>query len=148
MSAKPNESRTMSTSTSSRSPRSRSGRPGRGGASGADDGPRAKFSQLLPYLAEHKPVLAVVIGLSILAAGASLIQPLLVSQVIARVQAGDTLDNLVWALVALVVISGLLGGFQHYLLQRTGKCCALRPPTVGAPDASPADQRIRHPPHR
>jgi ABC-type multidrug transport system fused ATPase/permease subunit len=114
----------MSSNTSSRSPRSRSGRPG-GGRSGADDGPRAKFSQLLPYLAEHKPVLGVVIGLSILAAGASLLQPLLVSQVIARVQAGDTLDNLVWALVALVVISGLLGGFQHYLLQRTGTSVVL-----------------------
>jgi ABC-type multidrug transport system fused ATPase/permease subunit len=115
----------MSTSTSSRPPRSRSGRPGRGGRSGADDGPRAKFSQLLPYLSEHKPVLGVVIGLSILAAGASLLQPLLVSQVIARVQAGDTLDNLVWALVALVVVSGLLGGFQHYLLQRTGTSVVL-----------------------
>jgi ABC-type multidrug transport system fused ATPase/permease subunit len=115
----------MSTSTSSRPPRSRSGRPGRGGRSGANDGPRAKFSQLLPYLSEHKPVLGVVIGLSILAAGASLLQPLLVSQVIARVQAGDTLDNLVWALVALVVVSGLLGGFQHYLLQRTGTSVVL-----------------------
>jgi ABC-type multidrug transport system fused ATPase/permease subunit len=115
----------MSTSTSSRPPRSRSGRPGRGGRSGADDGPRAKFSQLLPYLSEHKPVLGVVIGLSILAAGASLLQPLLVSQVIGRVQAGDTLDNLVWALVALVVVSGLLGGFQHYLLQRTGTSVVL-----------------------
>jgi ABC-type multidrug transport system fused ATPase/permease subunit len=122
-----NESRTMSTSTSSRPPRSRSGRPGRGGRDGrgTDDGPRAKFSQLLPYLAEHKPVLGVVIGLSILAAGASLLQPLLVSQVIARVQAGDALDNLVWALVALVVASGLLGGFQHYLLQRTGTSVVL-----------------------
>ena len=117
----------MSTSTSSRPPRSRSGRPGRGGRDGrgADDGPRAKFSQLLPYLAEHKPVLGVVIGLSILAAGASLLQPLLVSQVIARVQAGDALDNLVWALVALVVVSGLLNGFQHYLLQRTGTSVVL-----------------------
>jgi ABC-type multidrug transport system fused ATPase/permease subunit len=115
----------MSTNTSSRSSRSRSGRPGRGGRSETEDGPRAKFSQLLPYLAEHKPVLAVVVGLSILAAGASLLQPLLVSQVIARVQAGDTLDNLVWALVALVVISGLLGGFQHYLLQRTGTSVVL-----------------------
>ena len=117
----------MSTSSSSRPPRSRSGRPGRGGRDGrgADDGPRAKFSQLLPYLAEHKPVLGVVIGLSILAAGASLLQPLLVSQVIARVQAGDALDNLVWALVALVVVSGLLNGFQHYLLQRTGTSVVL-----------------------
>jgi ABC-type multidrug transport system fused ATPase/permease subunit len=66
-----------------------------------------------------------VIVLSILGAGASLLQPLLVSQVIALVQEGDTLGSLVWALVALVVISALLGGFQHYLLQRTGTSVVL-----------------------
>ena len=109
----------MSTNTSARPSRSRRGAPGK------DDGPRAKFSQLLPYLAEHKPVLGVVVGLSILSAGASLLQPLLVSQVIAVVQKGDTLGSLVWALVALVVISGVLSGFQHYLLQRTGTSVVL-----------------------
>jgi ABC-type multidrug transport system fused ATPase/permease subunit len=112
----------MSTSTSSRP--ARPGR-GRGGRSGDEAGPRAKFSQLLPYLSEHKPVLAVVIVLSILGAAASLVQPLLVSQVIALVQAGDPLGTLVWALVALVVASGLLNGFQHYLLQRTGTSVVL-----------------------
>ena len=100
----------------------RSGRPSRSpfGAPKKDDGPRASFRQLLPYLAEHRGVLAVVIGLSILAAGASLAQPLLVSQVITVVQAGDPLGMLVWALIALVVASAVLSGFQHYLLQRTG----------------------------
>jgi ABC-type multidrug transport system fused ATPase/permease subunit len=109
----------MSTSTAPRrSPFSRK-------RAGDDTGPRAKFSQLLPYLAEHKPVLALVIVLSILGAGASLLQPLLVSQVIALVQDGDTLGSLVWALVALVIVSALLGGFQHYLLQRTGTSVVL-----------------------
>ncbi|NYF11620.1 ATP-binding cassette subfamily B protein [Leifsonia sp. AK011] len=100
----------------------RSGRPSRSpfGAPKKDDGPRASFRQLFPYLAEHRGVLAVVIGLSILAAGASLAQPLLVSQVITVVQAGDPLGMLVWALIALVVASAVLSGFQHYLLQRTG----------------------------
>jgi ABC-type multidrug transport system fused ATPase/permease subunit len=111
----------MSTSTSSRPARPSRGR----GRSGDEAGPRAKFSQLLPYLAEHKPVLAVVIVLSVLGAAASLVQPLLVSQVIALVQAGDPLGTLVWALVALVVASGLLNGFQHYLLQRTGTSVVL-----------------------
>jgi ATP-binding cassette subfamily B protein len=50
----------------------------------------------------------------------TLAQPLLVGQVITRVQAGDTLGLLVWAIVALVVASSLISGFQHYLLQRTG----------------------------
>jgi ATP-binding cassette subfamily B protein len=111
----------MTSTTTTREPRSRS--PfGRGTP---DDGPRAKFSQLLPYLAEHRRILAVVVGLSILAAAASLAQPLLVSQVITVVQAGKSLGILVWALVALVVISGVLSGFQHYLLQRTGTSVVL-----------------------
>ncbi|HEY5221494.1 MAG TPA: ABC transporter ATP-binding protein [Microbacteriaceae bacterium] len=88
-------------------------------------GPRAKFSQLLPYLFEHKGVLSVVVVLSVLGAAASLAQPLLVSQVISIVQAGNTLGGLVWALIALVIISGLISGYQHYLLQRTGEGVVL-----------------------
>ncbi|HEY0261226.1 MAG TPA: ABC transporter ATP-binding protein, partial [Lacisediminihabitans sp.] len=108
-------------STSTQTPRSRS--PfGRGKK---DDGPRASFRQLLPYLFEHKKILGVVVVLSLLGAGASLAQPLLVSQVIAFVQKGQTLGVLVWLLVGLVVLSGLLGGFQHYLLQRTGTSVVL-----------------------
>jgi len=113
----------MSTSTPSRP--ARSGGFGRGGRGAKDDGPRAKFSQLLPYLFEHKKVLAVVVALSVLAAGASLAQPLLVQEVVKKVQAGDALGNLVWVLVALVVLSALLNGFQHYLLQRTGTSVVL-----------------------
>ena len=85
-----------------------------------EEGPRARFSQLLPYLLEHNKVLAVVIGLSILGAGASLAQPLLVSQVITIVEKGDPLGTVVWLLVGLVVASAIISGFQHYLLQRTG----------------------------
>jgi ATP-binding cassette subfamily B protein len=106
----------MSTTTPAR--RSPFGRP-------QDDGPRARFTQLLPYLFEHKKILGVVIALSLLAAGASLGQPVLVQEVVKKVQAGDTLGNLVWALVALVVISAVLSGFQHYLLQRTGTSVVL-----------------------
>jgi len=89
------------------------------------EGPRASFSQLLPYLSEHKAVLSVVVVLSILGAAASLAQPLLVSQVITLVEAGDPLDNIVTALVALVVVSALISGYQHYLLQRTGEGVVL-----------------------
>ena len=41
------------------------------------------------------------------------------------VQAGDPLGWLVWALVGLVVIAGLISGFSHYLLQRTGEGVVL-----------------------
>ncbi|MFP7834102.1 ABC transporter ATP-binding protein [Marisediminicola sp. LYQ134] len=91
----------------------------------ADSGPRATFSQLLPYLFEHRRVLVFVIILSVLGAAASLAQPLLVSQVITIVEAGDSLQLIVWLLVALVVASGLISGFQHYLLQRTGEGVVL-----------------------
>jgi ABC-type multidrug transport system fused ATPase/permease subunit len=90
-----------------------------------DDGPRASFRQLLPYLTEHRGILIVVVALSLAGAGASLAQPLLVSQVIGLVQSGGGLGNLVWLLVALVVISGLISGVQHYLLQRTGTSVVL-----------------------
>ncbi|MFP3464356.1 ABC transporter ATP-binding protein [Leifsonia sp. SIMBA_070] len=90
-----------------------------------DAGPRARFSQLLPYLLEHKRVLSVVVVLSILGAAASLAQPLLVSQVITLVGKQQPLNGLVWGLVALVVVSGLISGYQHYLLQRTGEGVVL-----------------------
>lgn len=89
------------------------------------EGPRAKFSQLLPYLFEHKPMMVVIIILSVLGAAASLAQPLLVNQVIGFVQENKPLGILVVALVGLVVVSGLLNGFQHYLLQRTGEAVVL-----------------------
>jgi ABC-type multidrug transport system fused ATPase/permease subunit len=95
------------------------------GRRGDASGPRAKFSQLLPYLLEHKRVLGFVIVLSILGALASLAQPLLVSQVITVVQKGNPLGSLVWGLIALVVVSGLISGYQHYLLQRTGEGVVL-----------------------
>ncbi len=91
----------------------------------ADAGPRARFSQLLPYLLEHRAVLSVVVVLSVLGAAASLAQPLLVSQVITLVGKGEPLNGIVWGLVALVVVSALISGYQHYLLQRTGEGVVL-----------------------
>ena len=93
---------------------------GRAGRRGPADGPRASLKQLLPFLLEHKRVLAVVAVLSVLEALATLGQPLVVGQVIERVQGGEVLGTLVWVLVGLVVASSLIGAWQHYLLQRTG----------------------------
>ena len=83
--------------------------------------PKAKFSQLMPYLLEHRAVLSIAVVLSILGAGASLAQPLLVGEVITKVTAGELLGPLVWVLVGLVVVAALINGYQHYLLQRTGE---------------------------
>lgn len=88
-------------------------------------GPRATFRQLLPFIFEHRPVLIWVAVLSVIGALTSLAQPLLVSQVISIVQAGEPLGWLVWVLVALVIVSGIISGYQHYLLQRTGEGVVL-----------------------
>ena len=86
----------------------------------ADEGPRATFRQLLPFLFEHKGVLVAVAVLSVLEAASTLVQPLLIGQVIERVQAGTTLGWLLAALVAFVLVSSVVGAYQHYLLQKTG----------------------------
>lgn len=95
-------------------------RPARGRGRKAPEGPRATFRQLLPFIFEHKRTLVVVAVLSVLGAFATLAQPLLVGQVIERVQIGETLGPLVWLLIALVVVASVINGYQHYLLQRTG----------------------------
>ena len=84
------------------------------------DGPRASLRQLLPFVFEHKKTVVVVAILSVLAAAATLAQPLVVGQVIERVQQSAPLGALVWVLVGLVVASSLISGIQHFLLQRTG----------------------------
>ncbi|MFS0852704.1 ABC transporter ATP-binding protein [Microbacterium sp. 179-I 3D4 NHS] len=92
----------------------------RRGRGAQQTGPRATFRQLLPFLFEHKRTLVVVAVLSVVGAATSLVQPLLVGQVIEAVQAGGTLGVLVWLLVGFVIVSSIISGFQHYLLQRTG----------------------------
>ena len=105
------------TQTTRRSPFSRGGK--------AATGPRATFRQLLPFLFEHRPVLIWVAVLSVIGALTSLAQPLLVAQVITIVEAGQPLGWIVWGLIALVIISGIISGYQHYLLQRTGEGVVL-----------------------
>ncbi|MGJ0390525.1 ABC transporter ATP-binding protein [Microbacterium sp. CGR1] len=92
----------------------------RRGRGAPQDGPRATFRQLLPFLFEHKRTLIVVAVLSVFGAATSLAQPLLVGQVIEAVQSDQGLGILVWVLVGLVVVSSIISGYQHYLLQRTG----------------------------
>lgn len=92
----------------------------RRGRGAQPEGPRATFRQLLPFLFEHKRTLIVVAVLSVIGAATSLVQPLLVGQVIEAVQSGTGIGILVWLLVGFVIVSSIISGFQHYLLQRTG----------------------------
>lgn len=92
----------------------------RRGRGAQPEGPRATFRQLLPFLFEHKRTLIVVAVLSVVGAATSLVQPLLVGQVIEAVQSDVGIGLLVWLLVGFVILSSIISGFQHYLLQRTG----------------------------
>ncbi len=92
----------------------------RRGRGAQPEGPRATFRQLLPFLFEHKRTLIVVAVLSVVGAATSLVQPLLVGQVIEAVQSDAGIGILVWLLVGFVIVSSIISGFQHYLLQRTG----------------------------
>jgi ABC-type multidrug transport system fused ATPase/permease subunit len=105
----------MSTETSQR--RGRRGIFSRGKP---DDGPRAKFRQLLPYLLQNKPLIAVVVLLSVVGSLATVAQPLLVGAGIAAFQAKQSW-GLIAALVIVLLVSGaLVTAFQQYLLQRMG----------------------------
>jgi ATP-binding cassette, subfamily B, bacterial len=92
----------------------------RRGRGAPQDGPRATFRQLLPFLFEHKRTLIVVAVLSVFGAATSLVQPLLVGQVIEAVQSETGIGILVWLLIGFVIVSSVISGYQHYLLQRTG----------------------------
>lgn len=85
-----------------------------------DDGPRASFRQLLPYILEHRGLLVAALALSLVGSATALAQPLLAGQVVGIVEDGGALGWLVWLLVGLLVLGAILSGVQHYLLQRIG----------------------------
>lgn len=88
-------------------------------------GPRAGIKDLLPYMAPHRSVLVMAIALSVVGAATALGQPLVVSDLVRRVQASAPLGTMLWLLVALLVLNGIIGGVQHYLLQRAGTSVVL-----------------------
>jgi ATP-binding cassette subfamily B protein len=92
---------------------------------GAETGPRARLRDLLPYLAEHRGPIIAVIVLSIVGAALSLAQPLLVEQVVTRVQKAQPLGGVVGLVAVIVAVGAVLSGAQHYLLQRTGTSVVL-----------------------
>ena len=92
---------------------------------GRPRGPRASLKQLVPYLLSQRGPLALALTLGVIGAGTSLVQPVLLGQVIERVQASQPLGLLLAVLSALVLIDALLSGFQHYVLQRMGEGVVL-----------------------
>ena len=88
-------------------------------------GPRAKLSDLTPYLADHKKPLIVALILSIFTSLLSLGQPLLMGQVITAVEQGKEFTNLAIGIVVLLLSAALINGFQFFLLYRTGEGVVL-----------------------
>jgi ABC-type multidrug transport system fused ATPase/permease subunit len=85
-----------------------------------DEGPRARFSQLLPYLLQNKPLIVVVVILSVLGSVATVAQPLLVRQGITDFQANKPFTTIGILVIVLLLATALITAFQQYLLQRMG----------------------------
>jgi ATP-binding cassette subfamily B protein len=90
-----------------------------------DTGPKAKFSQLTPYLLEHKSALVVAVILSLIGAVVSLAQPLVVGQVITAVQEGQDVGQLTAFLVVIIFAAGVASGLMYYVLAKAGEGVVL-----------------------
>lgn len=90
-----------------------------------DTGPKAKFSQLTPYLLEHKGALGVAVILSLIGAVVSLAQPLVVGQIITSVQDGQDVGQLAGILVVIIFAAGVASGFMYYVLAKAGEGVVL-----------------------
>jgi ATP-binding cassette subfamily B protein len=97
------------------------GRPG----TKKDDGPKAKFSQLVPYLKEHKGALTLAVILSLIGAGTSLAQPMVVGNVITAVTKHQSLTGIIVSLIAITLGSALSGGLMYYVLAKSGEGVVL-----------------------
>ncbi|MGO3248272.1 MAG: ABC transporter ATP-binding protein [Agrococcus casei] len=86
-----------------------------------DEGPRASLKELLPYLFVRRGLFAGAIVLSLIGAVTSLIQPLFVQEIIARVEQQSPLAWLPLLLVVFVLADALVSGFEHFLLQVIGE---------------------------
>ena len=88
-------------------------------------GPRASFKQLIPYITAEKTPVIIAMLLSIIGAGLSLAQPVMVGQVISAVEQQQEIAQLATILVLLIFLSAAFSGFQYFLLARTGESVVL-----------------------
>jgi ATP-binding cassette subfamily B protein/ATP-binding cassette subfamily C protein len=86
---------------------------------------RVGLPALLPYLRMHRGTLAVVAVLSLVTAGASLVQPLLIRTVLDGISASRPIAGAVVVLVALLLVGAAIDGVRDYLLQRTAEGLVL-----------------------
>jgi len=95
---------------------SRGNRPGK-----KDSGPKAKFSQLWPYMREQSRLLIFAVILSLLSASVNLAQPLVVGNIISTVQKGSDVVPLALILLAITLLSAVAGGAMYYVLAKAGE---------------------------
>lgn len=82
---------------------------------------RPRMSALWNLTRGHRRPLLAAMLLSVVSAGLSLAQPVVVGRLISAVGDGGAVAMSVWLLLALLVASALVGGIQYFLLQRTAE---------------------------
>ncbi|MEU0410585.1 ABC transporter ATP-binding protein [Streptomyces griseorubiginosus] len=91
-------------------------------APAADD---VGLRSLLPHLKGHWPTLGLVALLSLATTLLTLSQPVLIRDVLTRIEADEAVGRLVGLLVAALVAAAVLSGFRDYMLQRVAEGLVL-----------------------
>lgn len=94
----------------------RGGRPGK-----KETGPKAKFSQLWPYMKEQRRLLVIAVILSLLSASVNLAQPLVVGRIISTVQEGADVLPIALLLLVITLLSAVAGGAMYFVLAKAGE---------------------------
>ena len=84
-------------------------------------GPKAKFSQLLPYMKEQRRLLTIAVLFSLVGAAVNLAQPLVVGQIIKTVQADQDVLPIALELLAITILSAVAGGAMYFVLAKAGE---------------------------
>ncbi|MFF1828431.1 ABC transporter ATP-binding protein [Paenarthrobacter sp. NPDC058040] len=87
---------------------------------------RAGLAELFRHVAVQRRLLVLIVVLSLVGSGLSLAQPLLVRDVIDRVTKSQPLELLPWLVGGLIVLGGVLGGLNQYLIQRAAETAIRR----------------------
>ncbi|MEN9922582.1 MAG: hypothetical protein RIS09_96, partial [Actinomycetota bacterium] len=83
--------------------------------------PKARVSQLFPYMKEQRGLLAIAILFSVVGAGVNLAQPLVVGEIISTVQNGEEVLAIALLLIAITAISALSNGALYFVLAKAGE---------------------------
>ncbi|WP_051476972.1 ABC transporter ATP-binding protein [Arthrobacter sp. Br18] len=86
---------------------------------------RARLTEFWPYLRGHIRVLIAAAVVSLFATGLSVVQPLMVQQLVNAVSGGEPAVRFVWLLVAITLAGAIFSAAQSYLLQRTAESVVL-----------------------